>query len=253
MLEESEQIGLPLFNGQGVTGTTAILALPAGRWVLIPLAVAGERAVRGDCLHVDVVPPVTVPEAVRNGPDVQVSWAWPEGLRLARVVWRAGGADIPREIARSEFQGRGSVTFRRPEAASIRITGVVRSGMDELTSAAVTVTAPAQLPTLTYRVRRTGLLLPWSRRRRVVLTADLPCAGLHAVIYVHAPSRGPESDIELAVLDDLDLGPERSQGVMVTLPRVGEIARPCYLSCRATAGFGEVRVDQFASRGREIR
>ena len=196
---------------------------------------------------------MTVPEAVRNGPDVQVSWAWPEGLRLARVVWRAGGADIPREIARSEFQGRGSVTFRRPEAASIRITGVVRSGMDELTSAAVTVTAPAQLPTLTYRVRRTGLLLPWSRRRRVVLTADLPCAGLHAVIYVHAPSRGPESDIELAVLDDLDLGPERSQGVMVTLPRVGEIARPCYLSCRATAGFGEVRVDQFASRGREIR
>ena len=141
MLEEAEQVGLPLFNGQGITGTTANLALPAGRWVLIPFAVAGGRAVRGDCLHVDVVPSVTVPEAVRNGPDVQVSWAWPDGLRLARVVWRADGVDVPREIARSEFQGRGSVTFRRPEAASIRITGVVRSGVDELTSAAVTVTA----------------------------------------------------------------------------------------------------------------
>jgi len=256
MLEEAEQVGLPLFNGQGITGTTANLALPAGRWVLIPFAVAGGRAVRGDCLHVDVVPPVTVPEAVRNGPDVQVSWAWPDGLRLARVVWRADGVDVPREIARSEFQGRGSVTFRRPEAASIRITGVVRSGVDELTSAAVTVTAPTQLPTLTYRVRRVpGLLglLPWSRRRRVVLATDLPCAGLRAVIYVHAPSRGPERDVELAFLDDLDLGPGRSEDVLVTLPKADEIARPCYLSCRATAGFGEVRVDQFASRGREIQ
>ncbi len=256
MLEEAEQVGLQLFNGQGITGTTANLALPAGRWALIPFAVAGGRAVRGDCLHVDVVPPVTVPEAIRNGPDVQVSWAWPDGLRLARVVWRANGVDVLREIARSEFQGRGSVTFRRPEAASIRITGVVRSGVDELTSAAVTVTVPTQLPTLTYRVRRiTGLpgLLPWSRRRRVVLATDLPCVGLRAVVYVHAPNRGPESDVELAVLDGLDLGLGYSQDVMVTLPKAGEIARPCYLSCRATAGFGEVRVDHFASRGREIR
>jgi hypothetical protein len=256
MLAEAEQVGLPLFNSKGITGTTANLALPAGRWVLIPFAVACRRAVRGDCLHVDVVPPVTVPEAVRNGRDVQVSWAWPSGLRLARVVWRADGVDVLREIARSEFQGRGSVTFRRPEAASIRITGLVRSGVDELISAVVTVTAPSQLPTLTYRVRRVPSLpglLPWSRRRRVVLATDLPCAGLRAVIYVHAPSRGQECDIELAVLDDLDLGPDRSHHVMVTLPKAGEIVRPCYLSCRATAGFGEVRVDQFASRGREIR
>jgi hypothetical protein len=243
MMEETEQVGLPVWNGQDFTGTTANLALPAGRWVLVPFAVAGGRAVRGDCLHVDVVPPVTLPEAVRNGPDVQVT----------RVVWRADGLDLLREITRSEFQGRGSVTFRRSEAASIRIIGVVRSGADELTSAAVTVTALAQLPTLTYRVRRLPGLLPWSRRRRVVLATDLPCAGLRAVIYVHAPSRGRESDVELAVRDDLDLGPGRSQDVMVTIPKAGEIARPCYVSCRATTGSGEVRVDDFASSGREIR
>jgi len=256
MMEEAERVGLPVWNGRGFTGTTANLALPAGRWVLVPFAVAGGRAVRGDCLNVDVIPPVTSPEAVRNGPDVQVSWVWPDGLRLARVVWRGHGVDLSREITRSEFQGRGGVTFRRPEAASIRITGVVRSGADELTSAAVTVTASAQPPTLTYRVRRIpGLpgLLPWSRRRRVVLATDLPCPGLRAVIYVHIPSRGPESDVELAVRDDLDLGPRRSQDVMVTIPKAGEIARPCYLSCRATTGSGEVRVDHFASRGREIR
>lgn len=255
MTEEVEQVGLPVWNGRGFTGTTATLALPAGRWVLVPFAVAGRRAVRGDCLNVDVVPPVTSPEAVRNGPDVQVSWVWPDGLRLARVVWRGDGVDVPREITRSEFQGQGSVTFRRSEAASIRVTGVVRSGADELTSATVTVTAPAQPPTLTYRVRRIPGLLPWSRRRRVVLTTDLPCAGLRAVIYAHAPRGGRESDVdvELAVQDELDLGPGRSQKVMVTIPKAGEIPRPCYLSCRATTGSGEVRVDHFASTGREIR
>ena len=256
MTEEAEQVGQPLWNGQGVIGTAVTLALPAGRWVLVPFAVAGGRAARGDCLSVDVVPPVTLPEAVRNGPDVQVSWVWPDGLRLARVIWRADGVDSSREVTRSEFQGRGGVTFRRNEAASIRITGIVRTGVDELTSAAVTVTAPAQLPTLTYRVTRIpGLLglLPWSRRRRVVLDTDLPCAGLQVVIYVHAPGGGRESDLQLAVRDDLDLGPGRPKDVMVTIPKAGKIARPCYLSCRATTGSGEVRVDDFGSRGREIR
>jgi hypothetical protein len=256
MLAEADQVGSPVWNGQGFTGTTVNLVLPAGRWVLVPFAVGGGRAVRGDVLHVDVVPPVTLPEVIRNGPDVQVSWVWPNGLRLVRVVWRAVGVDVPREITKSEFQGRGSVTFRRSEAASIRITGVVRAGADELTSGTVTVAAPAQSPTLTYRVIRTpGILglLPWSRRRRVILTTDLPCAGLRAVIYVHAPGDGRESDVQLAIRDDLDLGPGRSQEVLVTIPKAGEIARPCYLSCRANTGSGEVRVDHFASRGREIR
>jgi hypothetical protein len=256
MVEETERIGPPVWSGRGFTGTSATMPLPAGRWVLVPFAVAGARAVRGDSMNVDVVPSVTSPEAVRNGPDVQVSWVWPDGLRLARVLWRGDGVDFVREITLSEFLGRGGVTFRRSEAASVRITGVVRSGADELTSAAVTVTVPAQRPTLTYQVRRiAGLagLLPWSRRRRrVVLATDLPCVGVRAVIYLHAPGAGREADVELAVRDDLDLGPGRLQGVMVTIPKADEMSRPCYVSCRATNGSGEVRVDDFGSRGREI-
>ena len=257
VIEEAEQVGQLAWNGQGCADTTVNLALPAGRWVLVPFAVAGRRAVRGGCLHVDVVPPVTSPEAIRNGPDVQVSWVWPNGLRLARVVWRADGVDLPpREITRSEFQGRGSVTFRRSEAASIRITGIVRSGADELTSAVVTATVGAQPPTLSYRVRRIPSLpglMPWSRRRRVVLAADLPCAGLRAVIYAHPEDGDRGSYVELAARDNLDFGPGRSQVVTVAIPRVGELAGPCYLWCRATTGSGEVRVDNYFSRGRRIR
>jgi hypothetical protein len=255
-VERAEQVGPMVWNGRGFTGTTATLPLPAGRWVLIPFAVAGRRAVRGNRLNVDVLPPVTSPEAIRNGPDVRVSWVWPDGLRLARVVWRGDGAELAREITLSEFQGRGGVTFRRGDAASIRITGVVRSGADELSSAAVTVSAPPQLPTLTYQVRHLpGLagLLPWSRRRQVVLATDVPCAGVHARIYLHPPGPGREADVDLAVLHDLELGPDSSQDVMVKIPKSSVVPRPCYVSCHATAGSNELRVDDFGSRGREIR
>jgi hypothetical protein len=257
MMEEVEQVGQLVWNGRGFTATTANMVLPAGRWVLVPFAVAGRRAVRGDCLNVDVVPPVTSPEAARNGPEVQVSWVWPNGLRLARVVWRAASVDLPpREITRSEFQGRGSVTFRRSEAASIRIIGIVRSGADELTSATVTVTVGAQPPTLSYRVRRIPSLpglMPWSRRRRVILATDLPCVGLRAMIYAHPEAGDRGSYVELAARDNLDFVPGRSQVVTVAIPRVGELAGPCYLWCRATTGSGEVRVDNYFSRGRRIR
>jgi hypothetical protein len=257
MIEETEHLGPPVWSGRGFTGTTATLPLPAGRWVLVPFAVAGRRAVRGNCLSVDVIPPVTSPEAVRNGPDVRVSWVWPDGLRLVRVVWRGDGVELVREITLSEFQGQGGVTFRRSDAASIRITAVVRSGADELTSAAVTVSADPQPPTLTYQVRHLpgpAGLLPWSRRRRqVVLATDVPCVGVHAVIYLHPPGAGREADVELAVLDDLELGPERSQDVMVMIPKASVVARPCYVSCHARVGSGELRIDDFGSRGREIR
>lgn len=257
MVEETEQIGPRVWDGRGFPETTAPLPLPAGRWVLVPFAVAGRRAVRGDSMNVDVIPPVTSPEAVRNGPNVQVSWVWPNGLRLARVVWRGDGADFAREITRSEFQASGGVTFKRSEAASIRITGVVRSGADELTSAAVTVTAPVQRPTLTYQVRRMpGLagLLPWSRRRRVVvLKTDQHCVGLSAEIYLHPAGAGRQPDLKLAARDGLELGPGLSQNVMVTIPKASEMARPCWVSCRATTLSGEVRVDDFGSSGREIR
>ena len=93
--------------------------------------------------------------------------------------------------------------------------------------------------------------MPWSRRRRVVLATDLPCVGLRAVIYVQPEDGDRGSDVELAVRDNLDFGPGRSQVVTVAIPRVGEIAGPCYLSCRATTGSGEVRVDNYFSRGRE--
>jgi hypothetical protein len=253
MTEEAEQVGQPAWSGRDFAGATVNLEVPAGSWFLVPYAVAGRRAVRGDCLHVDVVPPVTFPEAIRNGPDVQVSWVWPSGLRLARVFWRADGVDLPpREITRSDFKGPGSVTFRRSEAASIRITGIVKSGTEELISAAVTVAVPAQPPTLSYRVRRIPSLpglMPWSRQRRVVLATDLACAGLRAVIYLHAR----DGDRELEVKDHLELGPGRSQEVTVTIPSADEVPGPCWLRCRATTGSGEVRVDNFGAEGRRIR
>jgi hypothetical protein len=90
-LEEAGNVGEPVADGEALGRTTAEVTLPAGCWIMIPFAVAGNLAVRGHAVTVDVVPAVTLPEAIRNGADVHVSWDWPDGLRMARVVCRAGG------------------------------------------------------------------------------------------------------------------------------------------------------------------
>jgi hypothetical protein len=252
-VEEVGGLGEPVIDGDGLTGTAGVITLPAGLWTLVPFAIAGHRAVRGGSAQVLVIPPVTSPEVVRNGAEVLVSWVWPEGLRLARVTWCSDSADSAQEITHTEYQRLGGVAFRRSEAAEVRITGLLRSGAEVLVAEPVTVQVLAQPPTLTYHVRRAPHASRWSSWRRVTLVTDRPCVGLHVEIYLHSPTGGTDSDVVLTVLDDVDLGPANSREVRVKLPGVAVTYRPFYVSCRATAGADEIRVDPFRSSGREIR
>ena len=232
MIEEARRIGQPV--AEGLTGTGAVVTLPAGRWILIPFAVAGDRAVRGDGVGVDVIPPVTDLDTVRNGAEVEVTWRWPDGLRLARIVWIADGAESVREVVYSDYLPRGSVIFRRGEAAEVRVIGLVRSGAELLTAAPVGKKVPEQPPTLTYHVSRVSRFLPWSRTRRVAVSADRPCGGVHLEIYLRMPIRGPDAEVALAAVDDLHFGPGCPHVVRVELPRTAETDVPCYVTCRAS-------------------
>jgi hypothetical protein len=257
MAEQAEGLGEPVTHVDNATSGAVAVTLPAGRWILVPFSVLGGRAVRGTSVNVEIVPPVNHPEAVRNGADVLVSWSWPEGLRLARVAWRGDGDPLDREVALNEFRRLGGVLFRRSDAAKIRISGVVRSGEDMLTSVPITIDVAAQQPTLTYKVLRVsrflGLLPPWSARRRVLLTTDLPCAGVRVEIYMHTPQASQNSDLAVSTEDDLELAPGCWREVRVVLPKLGEMKRPSYVSCRARTASGEIRVDNLASSGREVR
>ena len=265
-LEEARRIGDPVADGETLSDTTARVTVQAGQWVLIPFSVAGDLAVRGRSITVVVVPPVKNPEATRKGVNVEVSWEWPEGMLLARVVWRTGDVELEREVTISEFRRLGRVVFAGSEAGEAQISGVVRSGTDELMSAPVTVSVPAQTPTLTFHVRRVGPWQPgrtrpyrlhgpgWSRaRRQIVITADLPCAGLRLEFYVRTPTVGADSEIPVCVINDVELGPGAPHEVTVTLPDLSALDHPRYMACRAETMSGPVRVNEFASTGREIR
>jgi hypothetical protein len=265
--EEARRLGDPVSDGKTFSGTSACVAVPAGRWLLIPFAVAGNFAVRGQSIPVAVVPPPENPEAVRNGVDVLVSWGWPAGMRLARVVWRAGDVELVREVTLTEFRRLGGVSFQTSGAAEAQVSGLVRSGAEEMISTPVTARVTAQTPTLTFHVHRVWpwqlrrtrpyrLHGPhwWCARRRIVITADLPCTGLRVEFYARTPAGRAESEIPVSIpFDDLELGPDRPHEVTLDLPDLSALDHPRYLACRAETLSGPVRVNEFASTGREIR
>ncbi len=265
-LEQVRAMGQAVSGRDGFTGTTARVGLPGGRWVLIPFALAGNLAVRGPAVMVDAVPAVTQAEAARNGRDVMVSWVWPEGMRMAKVAWRADGAETVREVTLHDYKRLGGVRFTSSGAAEAWISGIFRSGTDVLVSAPIVAHAPPQRPTLTYhayrlwpwqvhRVRPYRLHGPrwWCAARRVILTADLPCTGLTVEVYVCAATGRPDSEIHVHTIDDVEVEPGRPYEVILELPDLSPLFRPWYLSCRANTKAAPIRVDDFSSTGREIR
>jgi predicted amidohydrolase len=265
-LEQARAMGQPVSGGYALAGPTASVSLPGGRWVLIPFAVAGNLAVRGQTVVVDTVPAVTEAEAARNGRDVLVSWVWPEGMRMAKVVWRADGAETEHEVTLHDYKRLGGVRFTSSGAAEAQISGIFRTGTGMLVSAPVVAHAPAQKPTLTYHAHR---LWPWQvnrvqpyrlhgplwwcAARRLILMTDLPCTGLTVEVYVRATTGRPERDIHIRTIDDVEIGPGRPHQVILELPDLSALPPPRYLSCRARTKTGPVRVDDFSSTGREIR
>jgi hypothetical protein len=264
---EARGIGEPVAGGELLDGTAAQVTLPAGNWWLVPFTVAGNLAVRGHPVSSLVVPPVTNAEAVRNGPDVLLSWEWPEGMRLARVVWRAGGTEQTREVTLSEFRLHGGVRFHTREAGEGQIIGVVRSGADELTSSPVPAFVAAQTtPTLTFHASRVWPWQPlrvrpyrvhglrwWCATRRIVFRSDLPCTGLRLELCVRSATGDGGSELVVRELDGVELGPDRPHEITLTLPDLSALDPPRYLGCRAANMSGPVRVNDFASTGREIR
>lgn len=61
---------------------------PSGRCFYLPVTTAGSMAVAGATVPHVVLPEIENTQVVINGRRARVTWAWPEGITLARVVWR---------------------------------------------------------------------------------------------------------------------------------------------------------------------
>jgi hypothetical protein len=72
-----------------VSGAGAVdSAPPAGRCFYQAVTVAGAVAVTGAAVRHVALPEMANVRVVANGRQAQVTWTWPEGITLARVVWR---------------------------------------------------------------------------------------------------------------------------------------------------------------------
>lgn len=233
------------------------LAIPAGRWTIVPFAVAGGLAVRGIARVIEVVPTAAGLEEERHGVAVLVSWIWPTGVSMAHLRWHTTGSTREFQITRAEYYERGGIEFRCVDGAEVTVTQLHRSGDVVLRSSPRSIVVPMQPLTLTYAVtarwpiRTTGSL---SRRYQVTLTANWPCDGLRVEVYLGAPREQAGDRVLVASADGITLGLGRSYRLSVTLPLLASMRRPRYLSCRAWDSSGRpVNVDDFGSTGKEVR
>lgn len=61
---------------------------PAGRCFYLPVTTAGSLAVAGAVVRHVALPRIENTQAVLQGKQALVTWTWPEGITVARVVWR---------------------------------------------------------------------------------------------------------------------------------------------------------------------
>jgi hypothetical protein len=157
-----------------IEGGAAIDPCPqGGTCFYLPVTLAGNIAIAGAAARHLSLAEVTNARAVPSGRDFLVTWAWPETVRLARVVWRhdrrPDGPDDPEarslDISRGEYKDRGGCTIEAGAERSIfvavfsaaRADGEVVVGMTAGKGARVALRSEHKTE-VRYSVRRVGRL-----------------------------------------------------------------------------------------------
>jgi hypothetical protein len=167
-------------------------------WYL-PITVAGGSAVAGQAVrHLALAPIANVKAEQRSG-QVKVTWEWPDGVKLARVLWRSDQQPTrPDEtgaqaswVRKGEYLDNGGFTIESDVARSLFVA--VASGLlvdgERVSGTVITKSARAAVRTttktnVTYSVRRAGM-----RKKRLEVTVDVP-AGQQAPAMVLVAREG---------------------------------------------------------------
>jgi hypothetical protein len=179
------ELGEPL----AVSGSTASdRNPPAGRCFYLPVTMAAGVAIAGAAARHVALPELTNVRAVVNGRRVQVTWAWPDDITLARVVWRhdrqPGGAEDSQasgvDYRLGEYRDQGGCAIEAGAERSIfvavfpaiRIEGEVVYGSAAGRGARATLRTERKTE-LRYAVRRAGRL----QRKRLEVEVSEPAEG----------------------------------------------------------------------------
>lgn len=150
----------------------------------VPVTLAGGIAVAGRPHRHLAMPEISNVSLVEQPGQVKVTWSWPDGVRLARVVWRhdrqpTGGDDPGSDAAwvrLGEYRDNGGFTIDARGAASLfvavlpaaRVEGELIAGTI-LTKGSRAAIRPAEKADVRYRVRRSGM-----RKKRLDVEVDIP-------------------------------------------------------------------------------
>ena len=157
---------------------------PSGICWYLPITVAGGTAVAGRARRHLALPDIANVKTVEHPGAVRVTWQWPDGVRLAKVLWRrdrqpAGPDDAEADTAwvrLGEYRDHGGFAIDAHGAAPVFIAVVpaIRVDGDLLAGTAIPRASRAAIrPTakidLRYDVRRSGL-----RKRRLEVRVHAP-------------------------------------------------------------------------------
>ncbi|GAA2806601.1 hypothetical protein [Saccharopolyspora taberi] len=180
------------------------------------------------------LPPMTGLEFRRFGPELVLSWTWPERARVAEVAWTDADGSGHRRLTRQEYQASGGCRIEPGRGlVRVRVSGVAEDGA--AWSSPVEIDVRDLPPHIGYTVRRRSLPL-LGGTARVTLTADQPvptCAVLVVVARGRVMPVRP-GDGQVVHRLEQEFRPGEPVEVSVRLPK---LRRPYWLRCfTETAG-----------------
>jgi hypothetical protein len=224
-----EQVsGFPAEDGEWRTLTADV---PAGPFWYVPFTLGPSGAVCGQEAQLGIALPVTGLRHQRLGPEVVLSWLWPEQAGTAEVCWRTPTDSGRYRLTRQQYLDAGGCRIRAGAGqVDMQVRSVVASEAGECQSAAAELTVADLPPAVSYTVDMLRRPLIGGGTVRVRLTANQP-VGRAVVLVVVAPGvvmpRRP-TDGQVVLRSQQDLLAGHQVELTAELPR---LRKPYWVRC----------------------
>lgn len=223
-----EVSGFPAEDGEWRTLTADV---PAGHFWYVPFTLGPSGAVCGQEAQLGIALPVTGLRHQRLGPEVVLSWLWPEQGGTAEVCWSTPTDSGRYRLTRQQYLDGGGCRIRAGAGqVDVQVRSVVASESGECLSAAAELTVANLPPAVSYTVDMARRPLIGGGTVRVRLTANQP-VGSAVVLLVVAPGvvmprRPTDGQVVLRSQQDLVAGHEVE--LTAELPR---LRKPYWVRC----------------------
>ena len=239
--------------GQEVTGEHTLrdgraeltAELPWGHLVLTPFVFSGDSAIVGQDASLDITTAIGAVSYERRGPELLLSWAWPDRTSQADVRWRGPGGTGRRRVTRGE-RARDDGWMRIPvteDALQVEVCAVEIGPPDVIASPRV-IRVPAVGAALSYDIAWKPVL-PGLTARECQVRVDALSGRHEATILAVAKTgvaRPARADDGMVVAQArVKVSADLPAAFPVTVPK--NIRKPYWLCCFLADGGEGTLID----------